>query len=106
MSTPAATADRMVNGRVPKRAASRAEKILKRNGLSMSAFIRNSLEYVARTGSVPESGFAEAGEIGDADAVRSLIAEIDALALPGRGDFAGMGDDEMAERIRMERYGY
>ena len=95
---------KMVNGRVDDRSVGRAAKVLERRGLTVSAFIRNSIEHVARTGEVPECGMPVLREGVDRAEFRSLVKALEAKPMPGRGDFAGIGEDELVGRVRLERY--
>lgn len=98
---------KMVNGRVSADTLEAASDVLKRNGLTVSAFIRNSLDFVAKTGEVPESGCgSEGGQPRTRSELAGFFRRLDAAPMPGREDFVGMTEDEMVERVRMERYGY
>ena len=104
MATVAKT--KMVNGRVSERVAMRAARVLKRNGLSISAFIRNSLEYVAESDKVPECGMPKDARAVNGIELKAFIARIETAPMPGKLDYPGLSGDELAERLRMERYGY
>ena len=97
---------KMVNSRVSTASADAATRVLKRNGLTVSEFIRNSLEHVANRGEVPESGFAPVAPSADVEAFRDLIRKLESRPMPGKASFAGLSEDELVERVRMERYGY
>lgn len=99
---------KMANGRVNSAVYDDAAKVLERNGLTVSAFIRNSLAYVAKTGEVPESGqdAQEETQASKLEKLADFFKKIDAEPMPGKADYPGLTDDEMVERIRMERYGY
>ena len=97
---------KMVNGRVSARCAEAAAHVLKGHGLTMSAFIRNCIEYVAKQGTVPECGFSVQREGVDQSELRAFIEELEARPMPGKQDYEGFGEDELIERLRMERYGY
>ena len=101
-----ATHMKMINGRVDKHAAGKAAAVLKRQGLTVSAFIRNSVEHIARTGEVPECGFSEKGETVGREALRDFVKSIKAKPMPGKREFAGIGEDELVDALRLERYGY
>lgn len=96
----------MVNGRVDAVDAKNASRTLKRGGLTVSEFIRNSMEYVSRTGRIPESGRKPPERSDTLGHLRRVLGEIEAADMPGKGDFAGLSEDEGLERMRMERYGY
>lgn len=97
---------KMVNGRVDARSAHKATRVLEREGLTMSAFIRNSIENIARTGTVPESGKAQASAGTDLKRLRSVIANLEAKPMPGKARYGNLGEGELVEQLRMERYGY
>ena len=97
---------KMVNGRVSERSAAKAARALKREGLTVSAFIRNSIEYIAREGTVPACGFAAPAGTAKTEQLRDFIANVEAQPMPGKREFIGLGEDELVERLRMERYGY
>ena len=97
---------KMVNSRVSTASADTAARVLKRSGLTVSEFIRNSLEYVASKGEVPESGFIPVAPSADVEAFRDLIRKLESKPMPGKASFAGLSEDELVERVRMERYGY
>lgn len=102
-----ATTDmKMVNGRVNSRSTAKAARILKEQGLTVSAFIRNSLEHIAHTGTVPECGLPATAQTAGRDRLRALMRELEARPMPGKRDYAGLGEDELVERLRMERHGY
>lgn len=102
----ASTYMKMVNGRVDERSAAKAAQVLGEQGLTISSFIRNSIEHVARTGMVPESGLPAAESPVSIDALRATIRKLESLPMPGKKDYAGLSEDELAERLRMERHGY
>ena len=97
---------KMVNGRVDERAAVKASRVLGDKGLTISSFIRNSIEHVARTGVVPECGFAHSDRSAGVDDLRAFVKELNALPMPGKQDYPTLSEDELVERLRMERYGY
>lgn len=97
---------KMVNGRVRARTVDAASQVLQSNGLTISAFIRNSLEYMAESGKVPQSGFSRDGRKPDMENLKKLMKKLEAQAMPGRADYSGLSEDQMIERIKMERYGY
>ena len=97
---------KMVNGRVAERSVERAGRILADEGLTISAFIRNSLEYVAAEGVVPPSGFPLVQDGLDLKRVQAFAHSIEARKMPGKQDYPGLEGDALAERIRLERYGY
>jgi len=97
---------KMVNGRVNTRSVDKATRILEREGLTMSAFIRNSIENIARTGIVPESGKAQASARIGHEHLRSVVANLEAKPMPGKARYAKLGEDELVELLRMGRYGY
>ena len=97
---------KMVNGRVDERAAEKAAKALEREGLTISSFIRNSIEHIARTGEVPESGLPFKARKVDQEKLRSLIKKLEAKPMPGKQPYSGLSEDELVERLRLERYGY
>lgn len=97
---------KMVNGRVDERHVDKAKRVLEERGLTVSAFIRNSIEHVARTGDVPESGLPAKAPTAGIDALRDTIRKLESLPMPGKRKLAGLGEDEMLERLRMEKYGY
>ena len=97
---------RMVNGRVEDHAVSSAARVLAENGLTISSFIRNSIEYVAREGVVPPSGLpVREGRI-DRSNLSAFIARIESAPMPGKKDHPELSGDELVERLLMERYGY
>ena len=100
------TRTKMVNGRVSEHAVAQAARVLNRNGLSISAFIRNSLEYVAEFGEVPECGMGKSTQGANADELKAFLAAVESAPMPGKRDFPGLADDALVERLRMERYGY
>lgn len=97
---------KMVNGRVSAQSADKAAKVLGREGLTVSAFIRNSLEHVARTGEVPECGRPESRGAIDRKRLGELVKALERKPMPGKRAYADVGEDELVERLRMERYGY
>ena len=102
-----ATRMKMVNGRVNERSVAKAARVLKGQGLTVSAFIRNSIEYVAQMGTVPESGFgASPSTTTTRDQLRNFIQELEAKPMPGKLDYPGLNEDELVKRLRLERYGY
>ena len=97
---------KMVNGRVDRLKADQAAKVLEREGLTISAFIRNSLEYVAESDKVPECGMPKDARAVNGIELKAFIARIETAPMPGKLDYPGLSGDELAERLRMERYGY
>ena len=97
---------KMVNGRVSEQSVAKAARTLKREGLTVSAFIRNSIEHIAREGTVPACGFPHPASAAKTEQLRDFIASIEARPMPGKREFAGLDEDELVERLRMERYGY
>lgn len=97
---------KMVNGRVSEQAAEKAGRILLREGLTVSSFIRNSLEYIAREGTVPASGKPAPHRPLAADRIKELVHAIESRSMPGKRDFPGLEGDALVERIRMEHHGY
>jgi len=97
---------KMVNGRVGQNEALKAARILESQGLTISAFIRNSIEYIARMGTVPESGLPIQEQRMGQTALRALIEDLESRPMPGRLDFGSIDEDELVERMRLERYGY
>ena len=97
---------KMVNGRADANAVARASRVLSGHGLTVSAFIRNSIEHVARTGEVPESGMPVCSEVVDRASLQALISALEAKAMPGKAEMGDMDEDELVDRLRMERYGY
>ena len=97
---------KMVNGRVSEQSVAKAARALKREGLTVSAFIRNSIEHIAREGTVPACGFPRPTDTAKTEQLRDFIASIEARPMPGKQEFVGLSEDELVERLRMERYGY
>lgn len=97
---------RMVNGRVSQRSAAKAARVLEEAGLTISSFIRNSVDYVAQVGEVPRSGFPLKDQGMSPEDLRALIADLESRPMPGRSDFEQVDEDDLVERLRMERYGY
>lgn len=97
---------KMLNGRVGEQSAEKAARILAANGLTVSSFIRNSINFIAVEGVVPPSGFAPTRESVDAIHLRDVVRKIESRPMPGRQDYPDLEGDELVERLRMERYGY
>ena len=97
---------KMINGRVNQRSAEKAARILEEAGLTVSAFIRNSIDYVAQVGEVPQSGFPLKSQGMQREHLHALIADLESRPMPGRPDYAQVDEDEFVEQLRMERYGY
>lgn len=100
------TAMKMVNGRASKIAVAKASEVLAKQGLTISSFIRNSIEHVALTGRIPESGFALHPQTADRKRVHDIIETIEAKPMPGKQDYRSVDEDRLIEVLRMERYGY
>ena len=103
---PTASKMKMVNGRVSERSVAKAAQVLAGCGLTVSSFIRNSIDYVARVGTVPESGFPMPEPSVDTARVRSLVRELESKPMPGKQDYPGLSEDELVEKLLMERHGY
>lgn len=97
---------KMVNGRVDERSVAKAARVLKDRGLTVSAYIRNSIEYVARTGVVPDSGLPTLDNPGSLESLKATVKKLESLPMPGKREYAGLDENELVERLRMERYGY
>lgn len=97
---------KMVNGRVDERSVAKAARVLKDRGLTVSAYIRNSIEYVAQTGIVPDSGFPTHDAPGSLESLKATVRKLESLPMPGKREYAGLDENELVERLRMERYGY
>jgi antitoxin component of RelBE/YafQ-DinJ toxin-antitoxin module len=97
---------RIVNARTDARTADAAAEIAQRQGLTLSLVIRNTLGYIAQTGTIPQSALPQNEKKQSTDMLRDFCKGLKAASMPGKKDFAGLSDAEMVERIRMERYGY
>lgn len=97
---------RMVNSRVDALALERAKEVLARHGLTVSQYVRYSIEYVSETNTVPESGARPVGPDETEAEAEGLLDWLEEQPMPGKADFEGLTSDEMVERIRRERYGY
>ena len=97
---------KMINGRVNQRAAEKATRILADEELTVSSFIRNSIEYIARTGTVPESGRSAKTISPDHIKLRELVTKLEAIPMPGKLDYPNLDEQQLTEQLLMERYGY
>ncbi len=97
---------KMINGRVGESAAKQAARILKKDGLSMSEYIRNSVDYVVQTGTVPPSGFPLPKKKTLDTCVHEDLLRFEKVPMPGKEDFPGLDGEELVDAIRRERYGY
>lgn len=96
----------IINGHVDARTAALATAALHRNGLTVSEFIRNSFERIASTSVVPECGYPLARIGSSAENTKDFIRELRNHPMPGRDEYPGLTAEQMADKIRMERYGY
>lgn len=96
---------RMVNSRVDAQALERAKQVLSRQGLTISEFVRYSIEYVSQTNTVPESGAHPIDTADGATDVDAILDWLETQPMPGKADFEGLSTDEMVEQIRREHYG-
>lgn len=101
-----ASAQRIVNARADAHTADAAAEIAQRQGLTLSLVIRNTLGYIAQTGTIPQSALPQNEKKQSTDMLRDFCKGIKAASMPGKKDFVDLSDAEMIERIRMERYGY
>ncbi len=97
---------RRVNSRVDALALERAKEVLARHGLTVSQYVRYSIEYVSETNTVPESGARPVGPDETEAEAEGLLDWLEEQPMPGKADFEGLTSDEMVERIRREHYGY
>ena len=99
-------AQKIVNARADAHMADVAAEIARRQGLTLSLVIRNTLAYIADTGVIPESALPPEKKRCSTTDLQKFCRALALAEMPGKKDFAGFSDAEMVERIRMERYGY
>ena len=83
---------RMVNSRVDAQALERAKQVLSRQGLTISEFVRYSIEYVSQTNTVPESGAHPIDTADGATDVDAILDWLETQPMPGKADFEGLTD--------------
>ncbi len=96
----------MVNARVNSAALDGAIDVIKRQGTTLSEVIRNTIEYITRTKTIPPSALPFSQDGASPERVRALSRYLEALPMPGRSDTAGLTDGEILEQELLRRYGY
>ena len=93
----------IVNGRVDSDTMSQATRVLEAFGTSASQVIRNLMEFIAKTGCVPE--YASSQPVASRTAgVQELTRFLETRPMPGWVE--GVSDEEILSQERMTRYGY
>lgn len=98
---------KMVNARVSAPTANMAASILKRHGLTVSEFIRGTLEHLVRTSEVPSYLTEKPDKEAEMDKFLKLVETIDRNTPrePIPSELEGLSDKEILALALEEKYG-
>ncbi len=93
----------IVNGRVNADTLNQANRVLEAFGTTASSVIRNLMEHIARTGSIPACALEDAQAV-PAENIQAVTRFFESQPMPGRAE--GVSDEEILSQERMARFGY